>query len=69
MCIVSKRFLISGGGALDIELSRQLGAWAKVLHRMEGFCVKSSTEALEEFPCMLAENVVGAVINKVCFCF
>ncbi|CAF1931839.1 BnaCnng40870D [Brassica napus] len=25
-----------GGGAPEIELSRQLGAWAKVLHQMDG---------------------------------
>uniref|UniRef100_A0A0D3CFZ6 Uncharacterized protein n=2 Tax=Brassica TaxID=3705 RepID=A0A0D3CFZ6_BRAOL len=45
-CMVSKRFLTSGGGAPDIELSRQLGAWAKILHGMEGFCVKFFAEAL-----------------------
>ncbi|VVA98084.1 unnamed protein product [Arabis nemorensis] len=55
-CLVSKRFLIAGGGAPEIELSRQLGAWAKVLHGMEGYCVKSFAEALEVIPYTLAEN-------------
>uniref|UniRef100_A0A2N9I0C5 T-complex protein 1 subunit delta n=1 Tax=Fagus sylvatica TaxID=28930 RepID=A0A2N9I0C5_FAGSY len=55
-CLVSKRFLIAGGGAPEIELSRQLGAWAKVLHGMEGYCVRSFAEALEVIPYTLAEN-------------
>ncbi|PPD81011.1 hypothetical protein GOBAR_DD22060 [Gossypium barbadense] len=55
-CLVSKRFLIAGGGAPEIELSRQLGAWSKVLHGMEGYCVRSFAEALEVVPYTLAEN-------------
>ncbi|KAM3268783.1 T-complex protein 1 subunit delta [Capsicum baccatum] len=55
-CLVNKRFLIAGGGAPEIELSRQLGAWAKVLQGMEGYCVRSFAEALEVIPYTLAEN-------------
>ncbi|KMS97523.1 hypothetical protein BVRB_5g126360 [Beta vulgaris subsp. vulgaris] len=55
-CLVSKRFLIAGGGAPEIELSRQLGAWAKSLQGMEGYCVKHFAESLEVIPYTLAEN-------------
>ncbi|RHN43837.1 putative T-complex protein 1, delta subunit [Medicago truncatula] len=55
-CLVGKRFLIAGGGAPEIELSRQLGAWAKVLHGMEGSCIQAFAEALEVIPYTLAEN-------------
>ncbi|CAL0332562.1 unnamed protein product [Lupinus luteus] len=55
-CLVSKRFLIAGGGAPEIELSRQLGAWAKVLHGMEGYCIRAFAESLEVIPYTLAEN-------------
>ncbi|KAH9802157.1 T-complex protein 1 subunit delta [Citrus sinensis] len=55
-CLVSKRFLIAGGGAPEIELSRQLGAWAKALSGMERYCVRSFAEALEVIPYTLAEN-------------
>ncbi|KAJ4838971.1 T-complex protein 1 subunit delta [Turnera subulata] len=55
-CLVNKRFLIAGGGAPEIELSRQLGIWGKTLHGMEGYCVKSFAEALEVVPYTLAEN-------------
>ncbi|KAF9592506.1 hypothetical protein IFM89_015200 [Coptis chinensis] len=55
-CLVTKKFLIAGGGAPEIELSRQLGAWAKVLHGMESYCVRSFAEALEVIPYTLAEN-------------
>jgi T-complex protein 1 subunit delta len=55
-CLVSKRFLIAGGGARGIELSRQLGAWAKGLHGMEGDCIRVFAEALEVIPYTLAEN-------------
>ncbi|KAG5022701.1 hypothetical protein JHK82_018612 [Glycine max] len=55
-CLVAKRFLIAGGGAPEIELSRKLGAWAKVLHGMEGYCVRAFAEALQVIPYTLAEN-------------
>ena len=55
-CLVTKRFVIAGGGAPEIELSRQLGAWAKVLQGMESYCVRSFAEALEVIPYTLAEN-------------
>ncbi|KAF9610244.1 hypothetical protein IFM89_021568 [Coptis chinensis] len=55
-CLVTKKFLIAGGGACEIEMSRQLGAWAKVLHGMESYCVRSFAEALEVIPYTLAEN-------------
>ncbi|ERN06187.1 hypothetical protein AMTRI_Chr06g170660 [Amborella trichopoda] len=55
-CLVNKRFLIAGGGAPEIEISRQLGAWAKVLQGMESYCVRSFAEALEVIPYTLAEN-------------
>ncbi|KAL0464182.1 UNVERIFIED_CONTAM: T-complex protein 1 subunit delta [Sesamum latifolium] len=55
-CLVNKKFLIAGGGAPEIELSRQLGAWAKVLQGMEGYCVRAFAEALEVIPYTLAEN-------------
>lgn len=55
-CLVTKKFLIAGGGAPEIELSRQLGAWAKVLQGMESYCVRSFAEALEVIPYTLAEN-------------
>ncbi|KAL3838989.1 hypothetical protein ACJIZ3_023580 [Penstemon smallii] len=55
-CLVNKKFLIAGGGAPEIELSRQLGVWAKVLQGMEGYCVRAFAEALEVIPYTLAEN-------------
>lgn len=55
-CLVSKKFLIAGGGAPEVEVSRQLGAWAKSLHGMESYCVKAFAEALEVIPYTLAEN-------------
>ncbi|KAA8529575.1 hypothetical protein F0562_033626 [Nyssa sinensis] len=55
-CLVNKRFLIAGGGAPEIELSRQLGAWVKVFQGMESYCVRSFAEALEVIPYTLAEN-------------
>lgn len=55
-CLVKKQFLIAGGGAPEIEMSRQLGAWAKVLQGMESYCVREFAEALEVIPYTLAEN-------------
>ncbi|KAH7291544.1 hypothetical protein KP509_29G021200 [Ceratopteris richardii] len=55
-CLVNKKFLIAGGGAPEVEVSRQLGAWAKTLYGMESYCVKAFAEALEVIPYTLAEN-------------
>ena len=55
-CLVNKRFLIAGGGAPEIEVSRQLGAWAKTLLGMDAYCVRAFAEALEVIPFTLAEN-------------
>eukprot|EP00897_Mesotaenium_endlicherianum_P002854 jgi/Mesen1/2597/ME000166S01722 len=55
-CLVSKRFLIAGGGAPEIEVSRQLGAWAKTLQGMESYCARAFADALEVVPYTLAEN-------------
>eukprot|EP00850_Spirogloea_muscicola_P008063 SM000042S15330 [mRNA] locus=s42:304110:306960:- [translate_table: standard] len=55
-CLVTKRFLIAGGGAPEIEISRQLGAWAKTLQGMESYCVRAFAEAMEVVPYTLAEN-------------
>lgn len=49
-------FLIAGGGAPEIEMWRQLGAWAKELQGMKSYCIKEFAEALEVIPYALAEN-------------
>ena len=55
-CLVTKRFLIAGGGAPEIEVSLQLGAYAKTLQGMESYCVKAFAEAMEV--CILLEKEV-----------
>src|SRR5690606_14264500 len=55
-CLVKKKFLIVGGGAPEIEVSLQLGKWAKTLKGKESHCVQAFGEALEIIPYTLAEN-------------
>jgi T-complex protein 1 subunit delta len=55
-CLVQKRFLIVGGGAPEVEVSQQLGKWARTLSGMEAVCVKAFADALEVIPYTLAEN-------------
>jgi hypothetical protein len=50
------RFLIAGGGAPEIELSQQLGQWAKTLKGLDSYCVSAYAEAFEVIPYTLAEN-------------
>jgi len=54
--LVKKRFVIAGGAAPEIELSLQLGRWAKTLTGVENFCISAYAEALEVVPYTLAEN-------------
>jgi T-complex protein 1 subunit delta len=60
LCVVrsldKKRFLIAGGGAPEIEIALQLGAWAKTLTGMHAVCVRAFADACEVIPYTLAEN-------------
>lgn len=49
------RFLI-GGGAWELELSRQLGSFADSVPGMEQYALKKYAEAFEVFARTLAEN-------------
>ncbi|CAL9093033.1 unnamed protein product [Musa acuminata var. zebrina] len=60
-CLVNKRFLIAGGGAPEIEMSRQLVAWAKELRGMDSYCIKEFAEAVEVIPHTLSENAMPRV--------
>jgi len=55
-CLVNKRYLIAGGGAPEVEVSRELGLWAKTLQGMDAYVVRAFAEALEAIPYTLAEN-------------
>jgi len=55
-CLVKKRYLISGGGAPEIELALQLGKWSKELKGMDSYCVSAYADAFEVVPYTLAEN-------------
>lgn len=55
-CLVKKRALIVGGGAPEIEVSRQLSHHAQTLSGMEAYCFQAYAEALEVIPTTLAEN-------------
>lgn len=50
------RALIVGGGAPEIEVSRQLSQYAQTLSGMEAYCFQAYSEALEVIPTTLAEN-------------
>eukprot|EP01097_Dermamoeba_algensis_P001536 TRINITY_DN157_c0_g1_i1.p1 TRINITY_DN157_c0_g1~~TRINITY_DN157_c0_g1_i1.p1 ORF type:complete len:527 (-),score=111.63 TRINITY_DN157_c0_g1_i1:124-1704(-) len=54
--LVKQRALIAGGGAPEIELSIQLGNYAKSLSGMDSYCVRAFAEAFEVIPYTLAEN-------------
>ena len=55
-CLVQKRYMVPGGSAPEVEVSRQLGQWSKTLLGVESFCVRAFAEALEVVPYTLAEN-------------
>lgn len=44
---IHKIIEFAGGGAPEIEVSRQLGAWAKTLQGMDSFCIHAFADALE----------------------
>lgn len=55
-CLVKEKYLIAGGGAPEIEVSRALMAESRTLSGTEAFCWKEFAEALEVIPTTLAEN-------------
>ncbi|BGP13781.1 hypothetical protein JCM10213_006387 [Rhodosporidiobolus nylandii] len=55
-CLVKKRFLIAGGGAPEIHVSRLLSQYSQTLKGMEAYCFAAYAEALEVIPTTLAEN-------------
>ena len=55
-CLVKKKALIAGGGAPEIEVSRQLMKAARGLGGTEAVCWQAFAEALEVIPTTLAEN-------------
>jgi len=55
-CLVKKKALIAGGGAPEIEVSRQLSKAANALSGTESVCWQAFAEALEIIPTTLAEN-------------
>ncbi len=57
-CLVSKKFLIAGGGAPEIEVSRQLAHWAKTLPGMEGYCASAFSQAFEVRCCPIISNYI-----------
>lgn len=60
--LVKKRYMISGGGSPEAEMSLRLSAWAKTLTGIKSYCVRAFAEALEIIPYTLAEN---AGINPI----
>ncbi|KAF3919656.1 hypothetical protein ABW20_dc0105228 [Dactylellina cionopaga] len=55
-CLVKKKALIAGGGAPEIEVSRQLSVASRALSGTEAICWQAFAEALEVIPTTLAEN-------------
>eukprot|EP00161_Ancyromonas_sigmoides_P012586 TRINITY_DN31_c0_g1_i1.p1 TRINITY_DN31_c0_g1~~TRINITY_DN31_c0_g1_i1.p1 ORF type:complete len:538 (-),score=188.99 TRINITY_DN31_c0_g1_i1:30-1643(-) len=54
--MVKNRFLIPGGSAPEIEVSRTLMERSKTLAGKESICMRTFAEALEVIPATLAEN-------------
>ncbi|EER35757.1 T-complex protein 1 subunit delta [Candida tropicalis MYA-3404] len=64
-CLVKEQALIAGGGAPEIEVSRQLMKEANKLSGVEQFVYKEFAQALEVIPTTLAENAGLNPINVV----
>lgn len=64
-CLVKQQALIAGGGAPEIEVSRQLMKEANKLSGVEQFVCKEFAQALEVIPTTLAENAGLNPINVV----
>mmetsp|Transcript_21874 Transcript_21874/g.42493 ORF Transcript_21874/g.42493 Transcript_21874/m.42493 type:complete len:532 (-) Transcript_21874:68-1663(-) len=54
--IIRRRFLISGGGSAEIEVSIQLKQYSKGITGINSFCMVSFANSMEIIPYTLAEN-------------
>lgn len=54
--LCSRRALIAGGGAPEIEVSVRLAEIARTLTGTDAYCMRAFAEALEVIPVTLAEN-------------
>jgi len=54
--LVKEQYLITGGGAPEMELALHLERWSKSLPGLEARCVQAYAEAMEVIPSTLAEN-------------
>lgn len=61
-CLVKKRALVAGGGAVEAELALRLGQRAKEIGGVDGYCLQRYAEAMEVVPYTLAEN---AALNPI----
>ncbi|CAK9440976.1 uncharacterized protein LODBEIA_P48450 [Lodderomyces beijingensis] len=64
-CLVKEKALIAGGGAPEIEVSRQLMKESHLLFGVEQFVYQEFAQALEVIPTTLAENAGLNPINVV----
>ena len=46
-CLVKERFLIPGGSAPEVEVSKRLKKYADSLGGLHSYCIKAFAEALE----------------------
>ncbi|XP_058790850.1 T-complex protein 1 subunit delta [Phymastichus coffea] len=55
-CLVKQNAILAGGGAPEIQISLQLGAYSRALTGVDSYCVRAYANALEVIPSTLAEN-------------
>eukprot|EP00030_Apusomonadida_sp_AF-17_P006112 a677667_92.p1 GENE.a677667_92~~a677667_92.p1 ORF type:complete len:547 (-),score=308.76 a677667_92:27-1628(-) len=54
--LVKEKFLVTGGGAPEMELSLALDRYSRSVGGVTSFCIKAFSEAVEVIPYTLAEN-------------
>ncbi|KAJ8688397.1 hypothetical protein QAD02_024192 [Eretmocerus hayati] len=55
-CLVKQNAILAGGGAPEIQMSMQLGAFSRTLTGVDSYCFRAYANALEVIPSTLAEN-------------
>lgn len=55
-CLIQKPYLVPGGGAAEIALSRHIDDYSKTINGTSSYCATKFSESLEIVPYTLAEN-------------